>query len=484
MIKSQNTRNRMPGRSVSKQRPWVFLALLLVVVALLVVACSSAADEQASADEMTLEAAAQQEAEMLTATSQAVETVMADLEAATRVAELDAIVQAPTASMATEKAVAAANEQATADAQATVSAEATISAVETMASLATAEAEAMATASYEATQEAFKTEQLSLIRNVQFDETVVNIEEGSLALDEDEDPEIQAANVELRNFVAHTHFLFEPGETDLDNFDVGLEFRSGDEGSTFLILNQDGSWQLISSEDGDEKTIQEGQTDALQDGWNELDLYVDDDEGFFSLNGEYVQALDLNESAERGDIVLVTGMGEGTEADGAYLQFKELQVWSMDPIPPTPTPAPTSSAPQQVSAPTFPETPIKPFDRDEFVSYVGQLRDSLRSYTSEMDLMRTTHKPGDCGTFRGWIGLWILQSPGYTNVPPSFASLYRDYRSLLSQVVSLSQEIRDVCDAGGGFVSDETIDAINEFLSWAYPRSEELVAEASALPAP
>ena len=98
--------------------------------------------------------------------------------------------------------------------------------------------------------------------------------------------------------------------------------------------------------------------------------------------------------------------------------------------------------------------------------------------------MKTTHKPGDCGTFYGWMDLWISRSPGYTDAPSSFASLYREYRSLLAQVVNLSQEIRTVCDFGGGFVSDETIDALNEFLSWAYPRSEQMVSEASVLPAP
>jgi len=244
---------------------------------------------------------------------------------------------------------------------------------------------------------------------------------------------------------------------------------------------------LTVDEDGEEEIIQQGEIDALPDGWNELAVYIDEDTGFFSLNGNYIEELDLENSAEQGDIILATGMGAGAEDAGASLQFMELQIWSMDPIPPTPTPAPTSSAPQQpapVSAPTFPETPIKPFDRDEFVSFVGQLRDSLRSFHSEMDLMNRTHKPGDCGTFNGWIGLWILRSPGYTNVPPSFASLYREYRSLLAQVVELSQEIRNVCNAGGGLVTDETLDAITEFLSWAYPRSEQIVAEASVLPGP
>jgi hypothetical protein len=485
MIKVQNIGNH-------KNILRALLSLFLVAVLLLVIGCSGAADEQATADHMTLETAgrneaATQEAEVLAATAQAIDAAMATLDATTREAEEEAIMQATADSDATKVALAAANEQATADAQATVAAEATANVEATVIAQATAEAIAFATASYEATREAFNTGQLSLIRDAQDETPVIDLEEGALVHDDDEEPEIQATDVDLRNFVVQTQFAFEPGETSLDNCDFGLGFRSGDENITYLLLNQDGSWQLINGEEGDEEVIQEGQTDALQDGWNEVALYIDEEGGFFSLNGEYIEELDLEQSAEKGDIVLVTGMGEDTKANGASLQFKQLQVWSMDPIPPTPTPAPTSSTPQQPvppSAPTFPETPMRTFDRDEFVSFVGQLRDSLRSYTSEMNLMKTTHKPGDCGTFNGWIGLWILRSPGYTTVPPSFASLYRDYRSLLAQVVNLSQEIREVCAAGGGFVSDETIDALNEFLSWAYPRSEQMVSEASVLPGP
>lgn len=487
MIDVRNMRKGRSSTGNSENLRFVLLSMLLLAGLLLVVGCSSAADEQATADYLAVEAAAQddastKEAEMLT-TVQAAEAAIAALETATREAEDEVMKQAT----ADSEATTAANEQATVAAQATISAELTASAVETAMAQATSEAEMLATVSYEATQQAFGSAQLSLIREAQLEAPVVDVEEGSLPHDTDEDPEIQPTDVDLHNFVAQTDFAFEHGEADIDNCDIGLGFRSGDDGATYLLLDERGNWQLISVEEGDEEVVQEGQTDAMLDGWNELALYVDENDGFFSLNGEYVAAIDLKNSNGSGDIVLVTGMGEDTEADGASLQYKQLQVWSMDPVPPTPTPAPTTAAPPAPApsgAHTFPETPIKPFNRDEFVSYVGQLRDSLRSYTSEMDLMRTTHKPGDCGTFRGWISLWIQRSPGYTDVPPSFASLYREYRSLLAQVVNLSQEIRTVCDAGGGLISDETVDAINEFLSWAYPRSEQMVVEASALPAP
>lgn len=479
--------------------PRAFLSLFFVAVLLLVIGCSgaadqqTAADQQATVDQMKFEEAerseaATKEAEILASTAEAIDSAMATLEATTRKAEEEAVMQATADSEATKAALVAANEEATADAQATVAAEATANAEATVIAQATSEAVAFATASYEATRDAYRSTQLALIEDAQDETPVVDLEEGALVHDDDEDPEIQATDVDLRNFVVQTQFAFEPGETSLDKGDFGLEFRSGDDNITCLLINQDGSWQLLNGEKGDEKVIEEGQTNALQDGWNEVALYIDEEGGFFSLNGEYIEELALEQSAEKGDIVLITGMGEDTEANGASVKFKQLQVWSMDPIPPTPTPAPIVSNPQPQTTgggSLFPETPVREsFDRDEFVSFVGQLRDSLRSYTSEMDLMKNTHKPGDCGTFYGWLTLWRARSPGYENVPYSFATLYRDYRSILSKVVNLSGEIRTVCDAGGGFVSDETIDAISEFLIWAYPRSEQMVSEASVLPAP
>ena len=145
-----------------------------------------------------------------------------------------------------------------------------------------------------------------------------------------------------------------------------------------------------------------------------------------------------------------------------------------------PTPIPPTAAP--VTAHTFPETPIRPFDADDFIRYLGLVRDSYRSFQSEMGLMTETKKPGDCGTFIGWTGLWILEAPGYTDIPADWQPLYTEYRSLLKQVVSVSAEIRPLCSAEGGDVSGETIQAIVDFLSWAYPRSEDMIIEANVLP--
>jgi hypothetical protein len=428
------------------------------------------------------------EAEILEATSQAIEVAMTTIEAATKEAEDEAALRAAEDAEATEAAIIAANEQATADARAAADAQATADALATVNAQATQQAQALATANYEATRAAFVSDQRDKMTEAQDTNAVVDIDESALEHDDDEDPESQTTDVDLRNFVVQTQFMVESGDSETGLCDFGIGFRSDEAGATYLVLDEEGGWALVTRIDGEEEIIQEGQTDSWRDGWNELSLYIDEEGGFFFLNDEYVDELDLEQSSEKGDVTLVTAMDSEAELEGTTVLIRETKVWSMDPIPPTPTPAPTSSSPPTpapVAASTFPETVVREnFNRDEFVGYVGQLRDSLRSYTSEMNLMHTTYKPGDCGTFYGWLDLWRHRSPGYNNVPPSFASLYREYRSMLSQVVNLSDEIRLVCDFGGGFISDETIDAIDAFLLWAYPRSEQMVSEASALPAP
>lgn len=154
-------------------------------------------------------------------------------------------------------------------------------------------------------------------------------------------------------------------------------------------------------------------------------------------------------------------------------------------VPPTAIPAtavPPTAAP--IAAPVFPETQIQSFDVDTFTRYLGLVRDSYRSFNSEMSLFAETNKPGDCGTFNGWTRLWIIEAPGFTNVPAAWQPLYAEYRSMLSQIANITAEIRPLCGGTGGQVSAETTQAIVTFLGWAYPRSEAMVVEAASLPRP
>lgn len=164
----------------------------------------------------------------------------------------------------------------------------------------------------------------------------------------------------------------------------------------------------------------------------------------------------------------------------------------------TPTPMPTFTPLPTVSQPTptlipaappsqahvFNETPIQPFDADVFIRYLGLMRDSFRSAADEFPQIFSGAKSGDCGSYIGWFALWVTEAPGFEDVPPEWYPLYSEYRSLLHQAVSVTWEIHEVCDAGGGTVSKETDVAAQAFIEWAYPRSEEMILEAQRLPRP
>lgn len=157
--------------------------------------------------------------------------------------------------------------------------------------------------------------------------------------------------------------------------------------------------------------------------------------------------------------------------------------------PATPVPSntevavsPTAPPPVSGNAHTFPETPIQEWNADAFVRYLGLVRDSFRSFNSEYQLALTTDKAFDCGTFVGWTGLWILEAPGFTNVPAAWQPLYHEYRDNLRQIVSLTAEIRPLCNADGGEISEDASRAILAFLLGAYPRMEQMIIEANQLP--
>ena len=166
---------------------------------------------------------------------------------------------------------------------------------------------------------------------------------------------------------------------------------------------------------------------------------------------------------------------------------------SATPAPsPVPTDPPTAAQPAPTPAPTtppsqphvFPETPIQSFDADVFIRYLGLVRDSFRSAADELPQIFSGSKEGDCGSYIGWIALWVTEAPGFEDVPAAWFPLYAEYRALIQEAVTTTWEINLVCDEGGGTVSDETDAAALAFIERAYPRSEQMVLEALQLPRP
>lgn len=144
----------------------------------------------------------------------------------------------------------------------------------------------------------------------------------------------------------------------------------------------------------------------------------------------------------------------------------------------TPPPPADDPPPPPAEAPSFPESPVRPFDADEFRMFLGLFRDSLRSFQD--DLVNGNTIP--CSSYIGWLTLWVIDSPAYTDVPDHWYPLYFEWRVMLDEIVSLTGEIRAFCS---GTIPGETEIDVTEVFIWlliAYPRSEEMVVEANATP--
>lgn len=160
---------------------------------------------------------------------------------------------------------------------------------------------------------------------------------------------------------------------------------------------------------------------------------------------------------------------------------------TLPPVTRTPTPAPTSAATPHV----FNETPMKEFNVDELMNAVGRMRDTFRSASEGFYTQHDLNKYPDCSAYNGWFGIWVKESPGFNNVPPSWQPFYAEYRTILQQAVSSTWQVHVVCTQRV-FPSFEayreqvqqSIAPAEQFFAWAYPRSEEMVTEGWALPRP
>jgi hypothetical protein len=336
-------------------RQIVFCFILICLLSILL-ACTSQANQQATADSMTTVAKDQlaaitREAEQVAATATAEERDTAEAQAA-------ATEEAQATTEFNSTSTAAAESEATIAAQATAAAEATIVAQATAEFEATAEAEAtisaQATAQFQATAKAILAQKSAMVEEAQIDAPFIAEQNGSLTHD-DEVSRFMSANVNLRNFVAQTQFTFSSTDTDHENGDLCLQIRASADTFACLLISQDSQWQLFYDDKGEREIIQEGElVNLTADEQNELLVYADEDEGFFLLNGAFVDELLLEQAAGKGDIALAIGLSSGGENTGAVTEYAGFAVWSMDPIPPTPTPAPQPTSPPEPVAPPPP----------------------------------------------------------------------------------------------------------------------------------
>jgi hypothetical protein len=101
------------------------------------------------------------------------------------------------------------------------------------------------------------------------------------------------------------------------------------------------------------------------------------------------------------------------------------------------------------------------------------LRQSLHNFYDYFGRL-TTGTTGFCYEFWGtYYDKWE-HAPAFTNVPPEWQARYAEYRSILYGVRMAVLPISDVCEDGGGFLNEETDQAILAAILSLKGRAEQL----------
>jgi hypothetical protein len=140
---------------------------------------------------------------------------------------------------------------------------------------------------------------------------------------------VHPAEVSVRDFFAHATFT-NPYSAAEHLFDFGISFRrtSGDEAFS-IVVDSDGGWFLIV----DTRQIANGRGVAIASGadeTNHLDLVVVGDTGYFSVNDEFVDTIDLSERDTIGDVVVGAGYFVEDKIEGRFTPYTGFEVWSLD----------------------------------------------------------------------------------------------------------------------------------------------------------
>ncbi|MCP4361861.1 MAG: serine/threonine protein kinase [Chloroflexi bacterium] len=157
---------------------------------------------------------------------------------------------------------------------------------------------------------------------------------GEMAHELDDLIKLAETDINERNLLIHTTFL-NPFAANENDWDYGFSFRDDDDGTKYwLIVASEGYWELVSrfgDADSDE-TVQDGDLENLHLGEgdnNQLTLIVWGEVGFFFVNGEFIEELDLSDITHTGDAEVMTAYYFDHELEGAATGYEELTVWPL-----------------------------------------------------------------------------------------------------------------------------------------------------------
>ncbi|MCL4267807.1 MAG: protein kinase [Anaerolineae bacterium] len=159
-------------------------------------------------------------------------------------------------------------------------------------------------------------------------------EDGELEHELDDLIKLDESGVELRNLLTTATFE-NPFAAAENGFDFGFAFRDDNDGTKYwLVLASEGEWELVGryGDADSDVTLQSGDLRNLnlgEDESNDLALIVWGDTGYFFVNGEFIEQLDLFDITDAGDVEILTAFYFDHELEDESTDYEDFTVWPL-----------------------------------------------------------------------------------------------------------------------------------------------------------
>ncbi|MBK8900189.1 MAG: serine/threonine protein kinase [Anaerolineaceae bacterium] len=158
---------------------------------------------------------------------------------------------------------------------------------------------------------------------------------GSLVHDDDDFIETAYADPTPADFVMQVEMV-NPYGPATGSWDFGLIFRQSDvDDEMRLVVRSDGLWNLNDRSPGEDNFLQDGEVDWLdlsEGGSNLFELIAIGEQGYFFLNGQFVDVLELSSRTEGGNIALGTGFYGSNELNGQESVYNNFNLFDTTPV--------------------------------------------------------------------------------------------------------------------------------------------------------
>ncbi len=144
---------------------------------------------------------------------------------------------------------------------------------------------------------------------------------------------LETADVDELNFIAEATFV-NPFAASVKGWDYGFSFRTNGSYKYWLVLASEGNWALADRQGSadNEFTVAEGELDNLNLGdgeTNSLRLIAWGDVGYFFINDEFIDSLDLSSNLESGQIEVMTAFYFDHEIEGEATGFVDFTIYPL-----------------------------------------------------------------------------------------------------------------------------------------------------------